>query len=235
MNAILKRELKSYFNSPLIYILMSLFMIVSFIFFVLYNVMYGDTSLMYVFYNINTVFTFLVPIITMRLFSEEKTQKTDQLLFTSPNSITSIVLGKFLSAFVVFVMMMSIVILYAFILACFTTFDFASFAILYTGELLVGAAFVSVGLLVSSISANLIISAIVSFGLLLVFYYSEMIAGIFGNPEWLVKIFSFFSLSMRFDNFGMGLLAWDSIIYYLSFASIFIFLTIRIIDKKRWS
>lgn len=235
MNAIFQRELKSYFNSPLIYILMSLFLVVSFIFYIMYNIMYSNTSLMYVVYNINTVFIFLVPIVTMRLFSEEKTQKTDQLLFTSPNSITSIVMGKFLSAYVVFVMMMSLIIIYAFITACFATFDFASFFILYVGELLVGAAFVAVGLFVSSVSTNLIISAIVSFGLLLLFYYSEMIANIFGNPEWLTKILGFFSLSIRFDNFGMGLLAWDSIIYYLSFAGIFIFITIRMIDKKRWS
>lgn len=235
MNAIFQRELKSYFNSPLIYILMSLFLVVSFIFYIMYNILYSNTSLMYVMYNINTVFIFLVPIVTMRLFSEEKTQKTDQLLFTSPNSITSIVMGKFLSAYVVFVMMMSLVIIYAFITACFAPFDFASFLILYVGELLVGAAFVAVGLFVSSVSTNLIISALVSFGLLLIFYYSEMIASIFGNPEWLTKIFGFFSLSIRFDNFGMGLLAWDSIIYYLSFAGIFIFLTIRMIDKKRWS
>ena len=235
MLAVFNRELKSYFNSPLIYILMSLFIVVSFIFFMIYNIMYQESSLMYVVYNINTVFVFLVPMITMRLFSEEKTQKTDQLLFTSPNSITSLVMGKFLSAFVVFAMMMSVIIIYAFIVSIYVPFDIKSFLILYMGELLIGATFVSVGLFVSSVSNNLIISALVSFGMLLIFYFSEMIPGIFGNPEWLLNIFSFFSLSFRFDNFGLGLLAWDSIIYYLSFAGIFIFLTVRMIDKKRWS
>ncbi len=235
MKAIFKRELNSYFNSPLIYILMSLFLVISFVFFILYNVMYGYTTLLYVCYNINTVFVFLVPIITMRLFAEEKTQKTDQLLFTSPNSITSIVMGKFLSAYVVYALIMSIILIYAFIISCFAPFDFTSFLILYVGELVLGAAFVSVGVFVSSVSNNLIISALVSFAMLIVFYFSEMIPNIFGNPSWLINIFSFFSLSIRFDNFGMGLLAWDSIMYYLSFAGIFIFLTIRMIDKKRWS
>ena len=234
MKAIFKRELNSYFNSPLIYILMSLFLVISFVFFILYNVMYGYTTLLYVCYNINTVFVFLVPIITMRLFAEEKTQKTDQLLFTSPNSITSIVMGKFLSAYVVYALIMSIILIYAFIISLFAPFDFTSFLILYVGELILGAAFVSVGVFVSSVSNNLIISALVSFAMLILFYFSEMIPNIFGNPEWLYNIFSFFSLSVRFDNFGMGLLAWDSIMYYLSFAGIFIFLTIRMIDKKRW-
>ena len=235
MLAVFNRELKSYFNSPLIYILMSLFMIVSFIFFMIYNIMYQNSSLMYLVYNINTVFVFLVPIITMRLFSEEKNQRTDQLLFTSPNSITSLVMGKFLSAFVVFTMMMSVIIIYAIIVSIYVPVDIKSFLILYLGELLLGATFVAVGLFVSSVSNNLIISALVSFGMLLIFYYSEMIPGIFGNPQWLLNIFSFFSLSFRFDNFGIGLLAWDSIIYYLSFAGIFLFLTVRMIDKKRWS
>ncbi len=214
---------------------MSLFLIVSFIFYLMYNILSQYASMLPVIYNINTIFLFLVPILTMRLFSEEKTQKTDQLLFTSPNSITSLVMGKFFSAFLVFVMMMSLVIVFALITAVYGNLDFAAFLIMYIGELLIGACFVSVGLFVSSISTNLIISAIVSFGMLLVFYFSEMIPGMFGNPEWLVKFFSFFSLSYRFDNFGMGLLAWDSIFYYLSFAGIFIFLTIRMIDKKRWS
>ncbi len=235
MKAVFLREIKAYFNSPLMYILMSLFLIVSFIFYLMYNILNQYASMMPVMYSMNTMFLFLVPMLTMRLFSEEKTQKTDQLLFTSPNSITSLVMGKFLSAFLVFAVMMSLVIIYAFITAIYGNLDIASFLIMYIGELLIGASFVAVGLFVSSVSTNLIISALVSFGLLLVFYFSEMIPGMFGNPEWLVKIFSFFSLSYRFDNFGMGLLAWDSIFYYLSFAGIFIFLTIRMIDKKRWS
>ena len=236
MKAIFNRELKAYFDSPLIYILMSLFLVVSFILFMLYNIfMYRTSSLVNVAYNMNIMFVFLVPMVTMRLFSEEKTQKTDQLLFTSPNSITSIVMGKLLSAYVVFVMMMSVILIYALIGAIYSSFNFGAFFVLYLGELLLGMAFVSVGLFVSSVSTNLIISALVSFGLLLVFYFSDMIPAIFSNPEWLVKIFSFFSLSYRFDNFSMGLLSWESIIYYLSFAGIFVFLTIRMIDKKRWS
>lgn len=235
MKAIFNRELKAYFNSPLVYILISIFLIVSFVFFVIYNIMHRDSSLMYVVYEMNKVFVFLVPIITMRLFSEEKTQKTDQLLFTSPNSITSIVMGKFLSAYMIFVMLTTVLFIYALIVAVYSTLNIGAFLILYIGELLIGLAFVSVGLFVSSVSTNLIISALVSFGLLLVFYFSDMIPAIFGNPQWLVNIFSFFSLSFRFDNFGMGLLSWESIIYYLSFAGIFVFLTVRMIDKKRWS
>ncbi|MBE7020235.1 MAG: hypothetical protein E7411_02225 [Ruminococcaceae bacterium] len=235
MKAVFLREIKAYFNSPLMYILMFIFLVVSFIFYLMYNIMSQYASMMPVMYSLNTMFLFLVPMLTMRLFSEEKTQKTDQLLFTSPNSITSLVMGKFFSAFFVFVIMMSLVAVYALITAIYGNLDIASFLIMYIGELLIGASFVAVGLFVSSVSTNLIISALVSFGLLLIFYFSEMIPGIFGNPEWLVKIFSFFSLSYRFDNFGMGLLAWDSIFYYLSFAGIFIFLTIRMIDKKRWS
>ena len=171
----------------------------------------------------------------MRLFSEEQTQKTDQLLLTSPNSISSIVMGKFLSAFLVYALMMSLVVIYGIIISVYTTFDVVAFLFLYIAELLIGAAFVSVGLLVSSVSTSIAMSSLVTFALLIIFYYCEFIPALFGNPEFLVKMFSFFSLSYRFSGFTMGLLSWDSVIYYLSFAGIFVFLTIRLIDKKRWS
>lgn len=235
MKAIFKRELSSYFNSPLIYIILSVFLVISTLFFMMYNMLGASPDLYSVFYSMNTILLFLVPMITMRLFSEEKTQKTDQLLLTSPNTITSVVMGKFLSALVVYWLMISVTILFAIIIAMFTNFDFKSFFVLYTGAILMGAAFISVGLFISSAIGNILTSALATFGLLMVFYYAEMIPLLFGRPEFLTKIFSFFSLSARFDDFIMGLLSLDGIIYYLSFAGVFVFLTIRVIDKKRWS
>ncbi|MBE7028815.1 MAG: ABC transporter permease subunit [Clostridia bacterium] len=235
MTAILKRELKSYFYSPLIYILMSIFFIISFVFFFTTNVFYGDAHLRYLAASVNSVFVFIVPMITMRLFSEEKTQRTDQLLFTSPNSITAIVLGKFLSALIIYILIMSVMIFYAFIISIYADFDLVGFIFLYIAEILIGAAFISVGLFVSSVSSSMMMSVLVSFGMLVLFYFSEIVPAIFGNPQWLVKFFSFFSLSYRFNGFAIGLLSLDAIVYYLSFASIFVFITIRMIDKKRWS
>lgn len=235
MKAILLRELRSYFNSTLIYIVISVFLIISGIFYMLHNMMTGNPELLYMYYNLNTVFLFIVPMITMKLFSEEKSQKTDQLLLTSPNTITSIVLGKYLSALIVFIVILAFSFMYGIITSVFTNFDYISYFVLLLGELLLGAAFISVGLFVSSVIGNMVTTAFVTFGVLMVTYYSNMISELFGNPKLLSTIFGFFSLSRRFDNFGIGLLAIDSIIYYLSFAAIFIFLTIRAIDKRRWS
>lgn len=235
MKAIFKREMSSYFTSPLIYIIISVFLCVSSLFFMLYNMISGSPDLYNVFYSMNTMLLFLVPMITMRLFSEEKTQKTDQLLLTSPNTITSIVMGKFLSAFVIYAVMISVTIIFAVIIAIFTNFDVKSFFVLYIGALLLGASFVSIGLFVSSAIGNMLASALSTFGLLMLAYYAEMIPQMLGNPALLTKIFNFFSLSSRFEDFVMGLLSIDGIIFYLSFTGIFIFLTIRVIDKKRWS
>lgn len=235
MKAILLRELRSYFNSTLIYIVISVFLVISAILYMLYNMMTGNPELLNMYYNLNTIFLFLVPMITMKLFSEEKSQKTDQLLLTSPNTITSIVLGKYFSALIVFMVILAFSFVYAIITAAFTNFDFVSYFVLLLGELLIGASFISVGLFVSSVIGNMVTSAFVTFGVLMVTYYSDMIPQLFGNPKLLTTIFGFFSLSRRFDNFGIGLLGIDSIIYYLSFATIFIFLTIRAIDKRRWS
>lgn len=235
MKAIFKREISSYFNSPLVYIIMCVFLIVSSLFFMMYNMIGASPELYNVFYNMNTILLLLIPIITMRLFSEEKNQKTDQLLLTSPNSITSIVMGKFLSAFLIFALMISVTIIFALIVAIFTTFDVKSFVVLFIGELLIGASFVSVGLFISSAIGNVLTSALATFGLLMVFYYADMVPVLFGNPALLTKIFSFFSLSARFGDFVIGLISIDGIIFYLSFISVFIFLTIRVIDKRRWS
>lgn len=234
MKAILKRELKGYFSSPLVYVIMCIFLLVSTMYFFMYNMYGGSPELTSIYFNLNTVALFLVPILTMRLFAEEKTQRTDQLLLTSPNSISDIVFGKYLSALIIYIIMVSYTLIFAIIIDLLTTFDWPSFLILYAGAVLLGCAFISIGLFVSSALGNMVVSALVTFGILMVTYFANLIPTIFGNSKLLTTIFGFFSLSSRYESFAMGLLSLDSIIYYLSFSGIFIFLTIRVIDKKRW-
>jgi len=236
MKAIFKRELRAYFTSPLIYVILSVYLIYSTIMFYLYNVIvYHTPELLTLFMNCNFLMHLIVPFITMKLFSEEKTQKTDQLLLTSPNSVTSIVLGKYFSAVVITALLSIITIIYAFIVDIVTVFDWPTYFMLLLGANLLNMALLSVGLFISAIFGNMVVSALVTLGVMLVIYFSNMISMISGGTGFMGYVFGLIDLSGKFDDFAIGLLSIESIIYYLSFATVFIFLSVRAIDKKRWS
>lgn len=234
MKAIFKRELKAYFNSPLIYVIMSVYLLYSLVMFFINNVFSYNPELLQFFMSNNLLMHLIVPFITMRLFSEEKNQKTDQLLLTSPNSVTSIVMGKYLSAVAVVSIMIVTTVVYALIIDIFTTFDWPMYFMLILGALLMGLGLVSVGLLVSAIFGNVMISALVTLGLTLLMYFSGMITAMFSSGNILGKLFGLIDLTTGFEDFALGLLSIEGIIYYLSFAALFVFLAVRVIDKRRW-
>ncbi len=236
MKAILKRELKAYFTSPLIYTIVSVYLIYTLIMFFLYNVFFYHTpELLSLFMNCNFLMHLIVPFITMKLFSEEKTQRTDQLLLTSPNSITSIVTGKFLSAAVVTTLMTVTTVIYALIIDIVAVFDWPTYFMLLLGSILLSFALLSVGLFISAVFGNMVVSALVTLGIMLLIYFSGMLNIAAGSNGILHSLTGLIDLSSKYDDFAIGLLSIESLIYYLSFTIVFIFLSIRVIDKRRWS
>lgn len=236
MKAIFKRELRAYFTSPLIYIIVSVYLVYSMIMFYLYNILFYHTpELLTLFMNCNFLMHLMVPFITMKLFSEEKTQRTDQLLLTSPNSVTAIVTGKFLSAAVITTLMTLTTVIYAFIIDIVAVFNWPTYFMLVLGAVLLNLALLSVGLFVSAVFGNMVISALVTLGIMLVIYFSNMLTVVSGGTGLFANIIGLIDLSGKFDDFAIGLLSIESIIYYLSFATVFVFLSVRVIDKRRWS
>ena len=234
MKAIFKRELKSYFTSPLIYIIISVYLIYSMIMFSNMNVSSYSPELIGLIMSCNFLIHLIVPFLTMKLFSEEKTQKTDQLLLTSPNSITSIVMGKYLSAVVIATVMTITVAVYGIVISSVTSFDWSAFMLQLVGSLLINVALISVGLLISAIFGNMIISALVTLGIMLFINNISLIESYISGSKILMGIYRLIDLTGKFNDFYMGLLSIESIVYYLSFAAIFVFFAIRAIDKKRW-
>ncbi len=235
MTAILKRELKAYFTSPLIYIIMSVYLIYSMIMFYMYNVIFYHTpELLTLFMDCNFLMHLIVPFITMKLFSEEKTQRTDQLLLTSPNSITSIVIGKYLSAAVITTLMTLTTVIYGIIIDISVVFDWPTYFMLLLGSVLLNFSLLSVGLFISAIFGNMVVSALVTLGIMLVIYFSNMLTIVSGGSGLFAKLIGLIDLSGKYDDFAIGLLSVESIVYYLSFATVFVFLSVRAIDKKRW-
>lgn len=233
MNAIFKREIKAYFYSPFAYVLIGLFILLSSLFFFISNMAYqsadfsGDLSTM------GFILLFITPILTMRILAEDRKNGTEVLLITSPVNLTSIVLGKFFAAIAVFLTMTAITFIYPIILFIFAKPAIAPLIGSYIGFILLGASFISVGVFASSLSENQVVTALISFVSLLIIWLIEPIGNSLGG--WASKVLNWFSLLSRYNDFNVGILNLSSIIYYLSFIAVFLFLTIRVIEKRRWS
>jgi len=289
MIAIFKRELRAYFTSPIGFVFMGFFLLVAGIFFAWGNILQGNPTYSGLLDSLTFVFMLIVPVLTMRLFSEEMRHKTDQLLITSPLPITGIVAGKYLAAAAVFFLTLAVTFSYPILMSFFTFFGLAGWEIVcgYLGFFLMGSCFISVGLFFSAITDNQLIAAVITLAALLVMWIVDWVsqnvptdalsgliflciagAGLIllvffstrsipatavfgaavgaalaltfifsrGSFEGIItKILSWFSLVKRFYAFSAGILSLSSIVYYLSFAGIFVFLTVRLIEKRRWA
>ena len=154
MSAIIKRELSSYFNSAIGYIVLAVFYFFSGLFFYMYCLLSNTTSMSYVFLSMLMVVMLVIPIITMKSFSEERKQKTDQALLTAPISLTEMVLGKFFGAFLLYCICNAIYVLYAVILSFYATPDWAVFLTTMLGMLLMGGALIAIYLFISALTGQ---------------------------------------------------------------------------------
>lgn len=223
MFAVLKKELKSYFLSPIGYVFIGLFLLMTSIFFYLDILSYGMSKFQNMFYSLATILTFITPILTMRMFSEEKKEGTDQLLFTSPRGITSIVFGKFLAAICVLLITELLTFIYYFILMYFGKPDFVSSIVTLGGFLLLGAAYISFGMFASSITENQVVAAILTIGFFILTWFLPDIN----------EIFSSLSLINMFDKFPSGQIALSEIVTFISFTLLFVALTIIVLQRRK--
>ena len=236
MIAIFKREFKTYFTSPIGYIVLAMIFYIAGSAFTYVNIGYGYTSLSYVFSNlISYLLLLILPILTMRLLSEDKRQKTDQALLTAPVSLTGVVMGKFLAAFLLFVIGSSITLLFAVILATKTTPDWLLIFGNYAGLLLLGGTIIAVGLLISSLTESQFVAALCTFLVSYALLSLDSFASYFSGNAILTAVVEFLSINTRYGNFTAGVIQYDDIVFFLSLMALFIFLTVRVLDRKRWN
>lgn len=236
MGAIFRRELKTFFTSPIGYCVLALTFGFSGFFFYVYNLGGGMTSLTYVFGDLYTILLLLVlPVMTMRLLSDERRNRTDQALLTAPVSLTGIVVGKYLAAMVVYALSISIVFVYGLVIAFQVSPDWILLLGNYLGLLLLGGLVVSIGMLISSFTESQFIAAIgtfaVSFGLLMV----DNLKSLFEGSSFIAKVVDFLSVTQRYDSFTVGLIQYDNIFFFLSMQALFLFFTVRVFDRRRWA
>ena len=233
MRAIFKREFKAYFTSPMGYIILAIMLFfLGQSFFSIMLADYGNLS--YVFVLVNTYTMLIPPLITMRLFSEEKKQKSDQLLFTSPVSIFKIVMGKLLAAFSLFSLCYAITIVFQLIIATLTEVNLLMYLNSVFGTLLIGFALLSIGIFISSLTESQIIAAILgiitSLGIMMIDYLGSIF-----DISIITTICNYLSFVTRYNTFLSGIFDFSNVIFFLSVAALFIFLTTRTLEKKRWA
>ena len=188
----------------------------------------------YVFLSMMMIIVLLIPIITMRSFAEERKQKTDQALLTAPVSITEIVIGKFLGAFVLFCACNLIYIVYAIILSFFAAPDWAVLCCNLFGMLLLGGALIAIDMFISALTESQIIAAVLSMGVgLLIYMLNSLVQSV--NTDWIRDLIYAISFDNYFSYFINGIISIPGVIFFLSVIAIFLFLCVRLLEKRRWS
>lgn len=230
--AVVKKELKTYFTSPLAYTMIGVFMALSGLFF---NAILRDTqeaSLRILFGVMTTLLLLLSPVLTMRLVAEEKRQGTDELLLTSPLRPFEIVAGKYAACVILFGVMLALTLQYLIILLRIGKPEMGPVFSGYFGLFLLCCAFASIGLFASALTDNQMVAAVVSFGLLLLFWIMEWLAE--NVPETFREFVSSAALISHMTNFQKGIIELADVFYFLCLIFIFLFLSSKVIESRRW-
>lgn len=233
MGAIYRREMSAFFISGVAYVFLAVFFLLSGIFFYNGVISAGTTETSAMFSSMFIIVLFLIPILTMKLMSEEKKNRTDQGLLTAPVGLWSIVLGKYFAALTLFIIAESIVFVYSIILGYLGQVVWSTLLGNYFAMLLLGAAFIAVGLFISSLTENQMASAVASMLVLFVLYLFDSFASRVSN-EYIQKAMTTLSFYSRYIEFTQGVFSLPSVVFFLSTAFIFNFLTVRVLDKRRW-
>ncbi len=234
MGAIYRREMNAFFTSGIAYVFLSVYFLFSGYFFYAGSLMQATTDTSSMFSALFIIVLVLIPVLTMRLLSEEKKQKTDQGLLTAPVGLWSIVLGKYFAALTLFIIAESIVFIYALILSYFGTVVWSTLLANYVAMILLASAFIAVGVFVSSLTENQMASAVASFLALILLYMFDSFAVYISN-EVIYKILMSLSFYSRYIEFTRGVFNLSSVVFYLSAAFLFNFFTVRVLEKRRWS
>lgn len=234
MSAIYRREIKAYFNSLVGYIFLAAFYASSGVLYSITSLQYGSTDTASMFSMLFFVLLVLIPFLTMRTLSEDKRMKTDQCLFTAPVSNTGLVMGKYLAAFTIYIMGVGMTLVYAVVTSFFGAVSWLEVFGNVVGLILVGAAYIAVGVFISSLTENQVISAVGSFVCCTALYLISSIASII-PVDWISNILTKLSFSSRYLTFTYGIFDFSNVLFFVSAAVIFIFLTVRVLERRRWS
>jgi len=224
MWAIIKKEVKSYFLSPVGYVFIGLFLFMCSVFFYIDVISYGSTNFEYMFYSAATILTFIIPILTMRMFAEERKTGTEQLLLTSPRGITSIVLGKFIAATIVIIITELFTFIYYGILMFFGAPHLSTAIVTLIGYLLLAMAYIAIGMFISSLTENQIIAGVVTIGFFIINWFM---------PNFIPSLSNFSLINVFCYTFPTGTVTVSALVTLISTILLFTLLTILILQRRK--
>lgn len=233
MKAIFKRDFLSFYKSPVGYIFSAVMITMFYLTFYYANILLNSGDVGSLFTTISFMIALVIPILTMKLISEEYSKKTDQLLLTAPVGVLDIVMGKFLAVMASFAVTVAGTLLIPIILAINGAADLWSLIGNYLATFFTAAAFIAIGMFISSLTENVFISAIISWSTFIGLFIVDLLISLADNK--IANSLHMFSIYSRSDNIRIGILNITDFIYYISVAAIFIFLTSRVLEKKRYS
>ncbi|BCA56700.1 ABC-type transport system, permease component [Nitrospira sp. KM1] len=252
VGALVRKELRSYFVSPVVYVVGAVFLLIVGLLAYLYIVFAGaqaiqlmqmqggqaqinlnDLVFRNLFTSVRFVLLIILPILTMRLFSEERKLRTFEFLLTSPIGLNEIVTGKFVSVLVIFLGLLGLTGFIPVTLSLFSDFDWYPILTGYLGLALLGSLFLSVGLLASALTENQIVAAFVSFGFLLLVWLLAGLGSLLGDtlPGYIISYASFME---HYDHLVRGLIDTKDLIYFITASGLMLFLTHRVVHSSRW-
>jgi ABC-2 type transport system permease protein len=249
---IYKKELRLYFTSPVAYVLLTVFLLIAGWFFYTIFAFFTRASMQAamnpqmgrelnvtesvlrpLFSNISVILLLMMPLVTMRLFAEERRSGTIELLLSYPVRDGAVLVGKYLGALTLYALMLAGTLLYPALLLVFRAQpEWGSLATGYLGLLLMGAMFLAVGVFASSLTENQIVAALVTWGILLMFWVIGWPAEFVGG--WLGTVLTHLSVLEHNDTFAKGVLDTKDIIYFVDFTALALFLTLRSLEARRW-
>ena len=250
--AIAQKELKSYFASPIAYIVIGLWALLYGYFFVAILSFFVRQSMQMnqfgmqgpqamnvnqqlirpLLQNVTILILFLMPMVTMRTYSEEKRSGTIELLLTAPVTDFQIIMGKFLGALALYAIMLAVTAIHVGLLFIYGHPEWKPIVTAYLGLLLLGGCFISLGLLISSLTSNQIVAGMVTFAVFLLLWVITWI-GSFSGPT-MDKLTTYLSIIDHWDDFGKGVIDTTHVVYYVSFITFGLFLTAKSVDSERW-
>jgi ABC-2 type transport system permease protein len=248
--AIALKELRGYFVSPVAWVMMGLFALIFGVFFTAHlgafvaqsmqsqfggaapNLNVNQHLIRGVLANASVLVLFILPMVTMRAYAEEKRSGTVELLLTSPITDFEIIMGKFVGALCLYIALVTVTFVHVGLLFSYGQPDWRPLIAGYLGLILQGAAFIAVGLFFSSTTKNQMTAGVATFVVLLTFWIIGWFADSAG-PTW-SAILSYLSITQHFDDFGKGVIDTKHVIFYVSFISFWLFLTVKSLDTERW-
>ena len=233
MFAIYKRELKSYFIGGIGYVFIAIFLAMSSLAFCLTTLKANSTDVST--YSIIMLFLFiiLIPILTMKLFSEERKMRTEVLLLTSPITLVGMVLAKYLAALTLFLITMALSSLNIITLYIYAEPQTAIIVGNLIGITLVGAAFIAIGTFISALTENQLVAAVATIGAI-IFLLVIGFVNAFIDVYAIRTVISWVSIFSSYQNFTYGIFDFAAALYYVSIIAVFLFLTVRVYEKRRW-